>query len=106
MMPRQTTFVGVDVSKAHLDVAVFEQAGRRRLPNRSAGWAQLIDALPAGAVVGVEPSGGYERGAVGALLEAGVEVRWCDPARVRALAKALGAPAKTDAIDAAMIARY
>jgi transposase len=105
MMPQDVTFVGVDVSKSHLDVVVLGREGRRRFANRSAGWAQLIRALPA-AAVGIEPSGGYERGLVGALLEAGVEVRWCDPARVRSLARALGAPAKTDAIDAAMIARY
>jgi transposase len=40
------------------------------------------------------------------LIEAGIEVRWADPARVKALGRALGAPAKTDALDARMIARF
>jgi transposase len=57
-------------------------------------------------VVGVEPSGGYEQELVRTLLAAGFTVRWCDPARVRALARALGAPAKTDPIDARMIAHF
>jgi transposase len=106
MMPRETAFVGVDVSKADLDVRVLGEARSRRVKNRPEGWARLIALLPVGAVVGVEPSGGYERGLVRALVAAGVEVRWADPGRVRALARALGIPAKTDTIDAELIARY
>jgi transposase len=105
-MPQETKFVGVDVSKAELDVCELGSAKARRVKNGPVGWARLIAGLPAGAVVGIEPSGGYERGLVRALLAAGVEVRWADPGRVRALARALGIPAKTDAIDAELIARY
>ena len=96
----------MDVSKADLDVRDLGQAKSRRVKNRPEGWKRLIGSLPAGAVVGVEPSGGYERGLVRALLKAGVDVRWADPSRVRALAKALGTPAKTDPIDAELIGRY
>ena len=107
-MPQEIAYVGVDVSKRTLDVcgpggAVWQVA------NDAAGVTRLLDRLSsfeARTVVGVEPSGGYERELVRALVTAGIEVRWCDPARVRALAKALGAPAKTDAIDAQMIARF
>lgn len=105
-MPQGSCFVGVDVAKVELEVRILGEPKSRRWKNRPDGWRALIRSLPAGAVVGVEPSGGYERGLVRSLLEAGVEVRWADPGRVRALARALGAPAKTDAIDAELIARY
>lgn len=108
MMPQTIAYVGVDVSQAHLDVNVLGQLGNWRLSNTSTGWTKLLGKLGGlgRVVVGVEPSGGYERKLVETLVRAGIEVRWCDPARVRALARALGAPAKTDAIDARMIARF
>jgi transposase len=106
MMPQEKLIVGVDVSKAQLEVHDLAQGRGRRLKNTPTGWKQLIAGLPHGAVVGIEPSGGYESGVVRALLQAGADVRWTDPHRVRALAKAMGAPAKTDAIDAEMIALY
>lgn len=109
MMPQDIAYVGVDVSKTWLDVCVLGQPKSWRVANKAAGWEVLrarLGALDLPVVVGVEPSGGYERGLVRALIEAQIEVRWTDPARVRALAKALGAPAKTDAIDASMIARF
>jgi len=109
MMSQEIAHVGVDVAKAMLDVSVLGQPKTWRVNNSPAGWRTLIArlrALECQVVVGIEPSGGYERGPVRALIEAGLEVRWTDPARVRALARALGAPAKTDAIDATMIARF
>ncbi|MDP3746098.1 MAG: IS110 family transposase [Phenylobacterium sp.] len=108
-MSQEIAHVGVDVAKTMLDVSVLGQPKTWRASNSAAGWRTLIarlGALERPVVVGVEPSGGYERGLVRALIEAGLEVRWADPARVRALARALGAPAKTDAIDAALIARF
>jgi transposase len=107
MMPQDGVVVGIDVDSRELEVRELHEAKSWRVANRAAGWAKLAR-LWAGrrVVVGVEPSGGYEQGVVRALTEAGIEVRWADPSRVRALATALGAPAKTDAIDAEMIARY
>lgn len=105
-MPQDQVVVGLDVSKGELEVRQLDQAKSRRVRNGPDGWKRLIAQLPTGAVVGIEPSGGYERGVVRALLKAGFDVRWADPARVRALGRALGAPAKTDAIDAELIARY
>lgn len=108
-MPQETAYVAVDVSKAVLEIGVYGEPRTWRAPNAASGWAKLIGwlgRLGRPAVVGVEPSGGYERGLVTALLQAGVEVRWCDPARVRAMARALGAPAKTDAIDVGMIGAF
>lgn len=108
MMPQKETFVGLDVSKASLEGSVLGEPRTWRVGNNPEGWARLIERCRdlGEATVGVEPSGGYERGVVQALKAAGVEVRWTEPARVRALATALGAPAKTDPIDARMIARY
>jgi transposase len=107
MLSQDVSFVGVDVSKADLEVRDLAESRSRRCKNSPQGWKALIERLrDRSCVVGVEPSGGYERGLVRALVEAGVEVRWTDPVRVRALAKALGIPAKTDAIDAELIARF
>ena len=107
MMPQEMVFLGVDVAKRTLEICALGEAKSRQTANGPGGWARLVKLCSERAtVVGVEPSGGYETGLVRALVGAGIEVRWCDPARVRALAKALGAPAKTDAIDARMIARY
>lgn len=98
--------MGVDVSKRTLDLSDALGGRVETLANEPAVWARLARRWRSGVVVGVEPSGGYEKGLVRALTDAGVDVRWADPGRVRALARALGAPAKTDAIDAAMIARF
>lgn len=109
MMPQEPAFVAIDVSKAMLEIGEPDVERSWSAPNTPKGWRALIawlGDLGRPAVVGLEPSGGYERGLVEALLEAGVDVRWCDPARVRALAKALGAPAKTDRIDVTMIKRF
>lgn len=105
-MPRETAIVAVDVSKETLEIGDPELERSWPAVNRPKGWGKVVRwllGLGRPVVVGVEPSGGYERGFVNALLEAGIDVRWCDPARVRALAKALGAPAKTDRIDVRMI---
>jgi transposase len=78
------------------------------LPNTRPGIAGLIGQLRALGVqrVGLEASGGYERVAARGLSQAGFATHVVPPARVRALARALGSHAKTDPIDAAMIARY
>lgn len=108
-MPQETAFVAVDVSKQTLEIGEPDADRSWTAANGPGGWRKLIAwiaSLGRPVVVGVEPSGGYERGLVEALLEARIDVRWCDPARVRALAKALGAPAKTDRIDVGMIKRF
>jgi transposase len=107
MMPQDVMVVGVDVSKKELEIS--EGAGTKTFSvlNAVKGWAKLVGRWRGRPViVGVEPSGGYEQGLVRALAAAGIDVRWADPRRVRALAEALGAPAKTDPIDANMIRLY
>lgn len=99
---------GIDVSKQRLDVHIAPSGRRLSLANTGKGHAQLIARLRQLAVqrVGLEASGGYERAVVRALSEAGLATHVLPPARVRALARAMGTLAKTDPIDAAMIARY
>jgi transposase len=109
MMTHDSGVVGIDVSKDALDVFFLKDGARARFSNCPKGFAKLLAWLRRqgeGLLVGIEPSGGYERGVIKALLAKGLDVRFADPARVRALARAHGAPAKTDPIDAAFIARF
>ena len=73
MMPQETAYVAVDVSKASLEIGCYGERRTWRAANAASGWAKLIGGLGRlgrPAVVGVEPSGGYERGVVEALLRA------------------------------------
>jgi transposase len=96
---------GIDVSKHSLDVCLFEAGEPRRFDNDLAGRKRLIRWLRRNRaeIVGLEPSGGYERAAIKALIGAGFDVRFADARRVRLLAQAHNAGAKTDAIDARFI---
>lgn len=100
--------VGIDVSKLWLDVAVLQTGLTFRVGNDETGWAELIKRLKGGKVraIGLEPSGGYERGLARALRQAGLPVRLVNPYRLRQYARALGRLAKNDRIDALMIARF
>jgi transposase len=100
--------VGIDVAKGWLDVAVLETGESFRVNNDAEGWASLIKRLSGRQVraVGIEPSGGYERGAKKALRKAGLSVRNVNPHKLRHYARALGRWAKNDRIDACMIARF
>lgn len=106
-MTHDGLFVGIDVSKARLDIALG--AGEVwSVGNDRAGWTELVGRLASlgPSAIGLEPSGGYERGVISALLKAGLPVRRVEAARVRRFAEALGLKAKTDAIDARLIARF
>lgn len=100
--------VGIDVSKDRLDVHVLPSAERFALANDDAGvmelCARLVDLGPAR--VALEATGGLETLAVAALSAAGLPVVVVNPAQVRAFAGALGQRAKTDALDAAVIAAF
>ena len=100
---------GVDVSSRFLDVHVLGVPPlRTRLANGPGGAAELAGVLRSAGVglVAVEATGGYERDAVDALLDAGVPVALVNPRQVRDFARALNLLEKTDAIDAAVIARF
>lgn len=106
-MTQAELFVGIDVSKARLDVATTD-GGAWSVGNDPAGWAELLARLGplAPIAIGLEPSGGYERGPLAALVAAGLTVRRVEAVRVRRFAEAAGLKAKTDAIDARLIARF
>lgn len=107
-MAQNAVYVGIDCGKAALDAAVYPGAETVRVPNTEAGHRTLIAWLGAQQVtlVGVEASGGYERAVRDALEGEGIAVAVLDPARVRHFAKAKGQRAKTDPIDAALIAEF
>lgn len=100
--------VGIDVSKDRLDVAVAPSGLVFQVANTQAGIDDLVSRLePIGAeVVALEATGGLETAAVAGLSAAGLAVVVVNPAQVRAYAHALGRRAKTDPIDAAVIAAF
>lgn len=104
------TWIGVDVAKASLDVAWTsgDQMRRVTVANDRAGLASLIGQLPPAseARIVVEATGGYERALVTALVEAGYRTAVVNPRQVRDFAKALGILAKTDRLDAAVLAQF
>jgi transposase len=97
--------IGIDVSKDWLDASV-DGGAPFRIDNSRAAGAALAGRLPASCVVHPESSGGYERVAVRALREAGVEVRVHDPLRARRIAQAKEGWAKTGPVDARNLARH
>ena len=97
-------FVGIDVSKDFLDIAVFG-GSVQRIENSAGGRRRWIGALPSERVLVVlEASGGYEIPVIRDLLIGGITPVVMDPRRVRAYARAVGRLAKTDRIDAAILA--
>jgi transposase len=108
MSGKPRMWVGVDVSKGWLDVATWPETKVVRFDNDEAGWALLIKSLSAWIVemVVLEPTGGRERGFAQALRKAGQPVRIVNPHRFRQFASGVAGPAKNDARDALMLARY
>ena len=100
--------VGIDVCEDRLDVALYPGDERRSFSNDAADWRDLCRWLrPMGVrAIGVEASGGYERGMIEALLDAGLPVRSVNPWRLRQFAKAAGVLAKNDRLDATVIAWF
>lgn len=100
--------VGIDVSKARLDVYVHPSGAVFSLGNDDAGLAELVAHL--GPInpdcIGLEATGGYEKLAAASLAELGLPVVVLNPAQVRHYAKAVGWRAKTDSIDARLIALF
>lgn len=100
-------FVGIDVSKDRLDVADGAKGAVFGTPNQEAGFREVIARLqPMPTLVVVEATGGYEMGIVAALASAGVPVAVVNPKQVRDFARGMGELAKTDRIDARVLARF
>jgi transposase len=101
-------FIGIDVSKSNLDVAVRPSGERLRCANDEAGIAALVERLakltPTRVVL--EATGGYEVPLACAMAAAGLPAVVVNPRQVRDFARATGRLAKTDALDADILARF
>lgn len=104
----QSEWVGIDVGKSGLDVNQYGSKDVPHYDNTSAGHSKLVSRLKGlGTMrVVVEATGGYERPVVQSLWDAGITVSVVNPMRVREFAKSQGILAKTDKIDARLIAHY
>lgn len=103
-----TSFVGIDVSKNTLDVHINPDGRRLSTSNNERGFAKILDLLPEPqtCLVVMEATGCYHKPVAEALLQAGHHVAVANPRQVRDFARSLGILAKTDTIDALVIARF
>lgn len=101
-----TVTAGIDTAKDKLDVAVHGRATGWRVANDLSGWRGLATELAKAGVerVGIEATGGYERGVVGHLRNKGFTVVVLQPIQVKAYARVHLRRAKNDKLDAALIA--
>ncbi|MGE3538317.1 MAG: IS110 family transposase [Candidatus Tectimicrobiota bacterium] len=99
-------FVGIDVAKAQLDIALRPSGARWAVPNDARGVATLVDQLQVRhpLLIVLEATGGLERAVTSALAAAGLPVVVVNPRQVRDFARATGQLAKTDALDARALA--
>jgi transposase len=104
----EATVIGIDVSKDRLDVCVRPSGESFAVARNGAGIEDLAERLKklAPRVVAIEATGGFETVVAAGLAAAGVPLVIVNPAQVRAFAQALGKRAKTDPIDAAVIAHF
>ena len=101
-------FVGIDVAKAQLDIAVRPSGERWAVPNDAGGVVTLVERLQAlhPTLIVLEATGGLERVATAALATAGLPVVVVNPRQARDFARATGQLAKTDALDARALAHF
>jgi transposase len=106
MEKTSTAVAGIDTAKDKLDVAIHGQAKHWRVENTLRGWRRLRSELTKAGIerVGIEATGGYERGVVGHLRAAGFAVLVLQPIQVRAFARVHLRRAKNDLLDAVLIA--
>ena len=107
-MTAQAIFVGIDVSKARLDVCLWPSGESLDFANDKKAIRKLVRYLSAlgPATIGLEASGGYEREVLAAMCAAGLPAHRLNALRVRRFAQGCGIMAKNDRIDAAVIARF
>lgn len=103
-----THVLGIDVSKARLDCALTNEPKTFSVPNTHSGIARIFKVIRKQGVelVVLEATGGYEREACQGLANRGVKVARVNPRQVRDFARSLGLLAKTDALDAHLLARF
>jgi transposase len=107
-MSTAESYIGIDVSKAQWDVAVRPSAEGGSVPHDLSGITTLVARLQAlqPALIVLEATGGLEVPLAGALAEAALPVVVVNPRQVRDVAKATGRLAKTDALDAGILAHF
>src|SRR3989441_698618 len=101
-------FVGIDVAKAQLDIALRPSGERWAVPNDASGVATLVDRVQTlhPTLIVLEATGGLERAATSALAAAGLPVVVVNPRQARDFARATGQLAKTEALDARALAHF
>lgn len=101
-------FVGIDVSKDKLDVAVLGKVQTDQVSNNEKGIKSLVKKMKSlePELIVVEATGGYQRAVVDGLFRAGLSVAVVNPSRVRQFARACGLLAKTDKLDAQILAVF
>jgi transposase len=107
-MPTRDDWIGIDVAQGTLDIAGHQDPTPWQVPNDEAGIATLVARLQAEApaLIVLEATGGYEQAVVWALGSAGLPVVVVNPRQVRDFAKATGQLAKTDRLDAQVLAHF
>jgi transposase len=102
------TFIGIDVSQGHLDVHVRPADLRRRFNNSKEGIVELVSWIRPFAAERIvcESTGPYQKPLIGALLAEGLPAVVANPRQIRDFAKGIGQLAKTDTVDAAVIAHF
>ena len=107
-MEQEATYVGIDVAKAQVDVAVRPSDVKWEISNDEAGISLLVSQLKTlePVMVLLEATGGLELPLVAALAAEGVPIVVINPRQVRDFARATGRLAKTDALDAAVLAHF
>lgn len=108
MSTTEQQWIGIDLSQTRLDIAIHPLDERFSVAHTEAGRAELREKLASYDIAGIvlEATGGLERSVMAELEAAGYETRRVNPLQVRHFAKSMGKRAKTDPIDAEMIARY
>ena len=108
-MTHTTTTIGIDVSKQYLDAFCHHDQQTLRVPNHPKGitallvWMSRRTACP---LIVIEPTGGYELTLQTMLLDQGFSLAKVNARQVREFARAKGRLAKTDALDASVLADY
>jgi transposase len=104
----EALFIGIDVSKANLDIDAYPRAHRTRFSNDETGRRQLVNELKSlqPKLIVLEATGGLESPIASELAIAGLAVAVINPRQARDFAKALGVLAKTDQVDALVLARF
>jgi len=101
-------FIGIDISKSHVDIGTYPQVHEQRFDNTEAGITLAVQTLLklSPTLIVVEATGGYETPLVAAVAISGMSIAVINPRQGRDFAKAIGVLAKTDRVDAHVLARF